>query len=74
MKTAKEAWARVICFYLPWVLLMTRLAMPVRVGLGALVLGLAYSARTSAAGISIPFARRIPSTASSSLPGVATQP
>jgi len=78
MKGATQTWTRAIHFYLltpvPWVLLMIGLGAPVRAGLGALVVGLAYSSRTALRGISMPLARRIPSVASSSRPGVAIQP
>jgi len=78
MKSATRVWTRVISCYLltpvPWVLLMIGLGAPVRLGLGALVVSLAYSSRTALRGISMPLARRIPSVASSSRPGVAIQP
>jgi hypothetical protein len=45
MKRATETWSRILGFYLltpiPWMMLMTGLAMPVRLGLGALLIGLA---------------------------------
>jgi MYXO-CTERM domain-containing protein len=78
LKSAPQASIRAVSFYLltplPWVLLMTGNGMPVRLGLAGLIAGLAIYSKTSLRGISIPFARSMPSVTSSSRPGVAIQP